>query len=225
MPPLPESQYVEDTTISPDNLLCTVAEEIKTLRANTLQLTSESHSMFRKFPPVSQSILNSLPGNHRCVDCGNLHPEWATVTYGALLCIGCSGRHRRMGVNTSYVKSLTMDSWSDKEVLAMLEGGNKQLSDFFKRHSLIPSRSSVSCDKAYRQQYDRVYRTNAASFYKKNLSKHVDNIRESGDYRGRESYRNTPNKYGTKKIKNNNESLLPPSSTTEGLRRRVQVNA
>ena len=101
MPPLPESQYVEDTTISPDNLLCIVAEEIKTLRANTLQLTSESHSMFRKFPPVSQSILNSLPGNHRCVDCGNLHPEWATVTYGALLCIGCSGRHRRMGVNVS----------------------------------------------------------------------------------------------------------------------------
>ena len=121
-----------------------------------------------------------------------------------------------------------MDSWSDKEVLAMLEGGNKQLSDFFKRHSLIPCRSSASCDKVYKQQYDRVYRTNAASFYRKNLSKHVDHIRESGDYRGRESYRNTPNQYGTKKIKKSSLSTSPStstSSTTEGLRRRLQVNS
>ena len=119
-----------------------------------------------------------------------------------------------------------MDSWSDKEVLAMLEGGNKQLSDFFKRHSLIPCRSSASCDKVYKQQYDRVYHTNAASFYRKNLSKHVDHIRESGDYRGRESYRNTPNQYGTKKIKSKSSlSTTTSSSTTEGLRRRVQVNS
>jgi len=127
-----------------------------------------------------------------------------------------------MGVNVSYVKSVTMDSWSDKEVLAMLEGGNKQLSDFFKRHSLLPCPSSVSGDELYKR-YDRLYCTNAALFYRKNLSKHVQLIRDSGHYRGRESYRNSPNNYGRKKIKSTDPLPSPP--TKDGLRTRVRVNA
>ena len=129
MPPLPESQYEEDTSMSSDNLICIVAEEINTLRATKLQLTSESHSMFRKFPPASRSILNSLPGNHRCVDCGDLHPEWATVTYGALLCIGCSGRHRRMGVNVSIIQYLfSFDTHTHKQMMSLVLSNMKLIS-------------------------------------------------------------------------------------------------
>lgn len=49
-------------------------------------------------PPACGLLLRSLAGNDRCVDCGARHPEWATVSYGALICLECSGRHRSLGV-------------------------------------------------------------------------------------------------------------------------------
>jgi len=218
MAPLPESQF-SDQNISSESLLCVATAEINELRAIPLKLTVEPTSHRQRFPPTCRSILNDLPGNKRCVDCNCVGPQWATVTYGALLCIECSGRHRRLGVKVSYVKSLDMDSWSDTEILAMLEGGNKQMSDFFSRHLLLPGRVLLT-NEELSEQAERLYRTNAALFYRKNLSKHVQKIRDSGDYKGRESYRNAPNNYGHKRGKTA-ELLTSPKSTC--IRRRVQV--
>lgn len=218
MAPLPENQF-SDENLSSESLLCLASAEINELRAIPLKLTSDLTSYRQRFPPICRSILNDLPGNNRCLDCNCVGPQWATVTYGALLCIECSGRHRRLGVRTSYVKSLDMDSWSDTEVLAMLEGGNKQMSDFFSRHLLLSGRVLLT-NKELTEQAETLYRTNAARFYRKNLSKHVQKIRDSGDYKGRRSYRNTPNNYGSKREKT---SELSTSVKATGIRRRVQV--
>uniref|UniRef100_A0A7S2R4Y6 Arf-GAP domain-containing protein n=1 Tax=Eucampia antarctica TaxID=49252 RepID=A0A7S2R4Y6_9STRA len=218
MPPLPDYQF-HDENISSESLLFVAASELNELRAIPLKLTSDPFSHRQRFPSTCRSILDKLPGNNRCVDCNGFGPEWATVTYGALLCIECSGRHRRLGVKVSYVKSIDMDSWSDAEVLAMLEGGNKQVSDFFERHSLLPGRTLLT-NAELSKQTERLYRTNAALFYRKNLSKHVRKIRESGGYKGRKSYRNAPNNYGEKNAKSSELSSSPEST---GIRRRVQV--
>eukprot|EP00553_Chaetoceros_curvisetus_P002685 CAMPEP_0204622976 /NCGR_PEP_ID=MMETSP0717-20131115/8699_1 /ASSEMBLY_ACC=CAM_ASM_000666 /TAXON_ID=230516 /ORGANISM="Chaetoceros curvisetus" /LENGTH=107 /DNA_ID=CAMNT_0051637889 /DNA_START=248 /DNA_END=571 /DNA_ORIENTATION=- len=70
-----------------------------------------------------------------------------------------------------------MDSWSHRNVLAMLEGGNKQCSDFFDRHGL-PSDN-------HDQEVDR-YQTNAAMFYRNNLSLHIKHVEDLGEYKGRD---------------------------------------
>lgn len=38
--------------------------------------------------------------------------QWASVNNGILLCLNCSGVHRSFGVRVSFVRSITMDSWS-----------------------------------------------------------------------------------------------------------------
>jgi hypothetical protein len=98
--------------------------------------TSSPRRTFQSFPPACYRLLLQLPGNGRCMDCYHRNPQWATVSYGALLCLQCSGHHRSFGVNTSCVRSLTLDEWSLEEVLSMLEGGNEQLTSFFERHRL-----------------------------------------------------------------------------------------
>jgi hypothetical protein len=70
------------------------------------------------------------------------------------------------------------------QVLAMLEGGNEQLSQFFTRHKM----STTDYNNNETPVLDR-YKTKAASFYKQHLAKHVQEVAEGGVYMGREASR------------------------------------
>jgi Arf-GAP/coiled-coil/ANK repeat/PH domain-containing protein len=54
-------------------------------------------------------ILQRVPGNDFCADCGAAEPDWASLNLGILLCIECSGVHRNLGVQISKVtKSMNL---------------------------------------------------------------------------------------------------------------------
>ena len=172
------------------------------MRATCSSAAGTLHPM----PPACARLLRTLPGNDECIDCGARHPEWATVSYGALICLECSGRHRRLGVQVrafehcvtlanSRVTLLTIyflsclnrlplfvpSSWiigHKNKSLSLLEGGNFQLAQFFARHDMkdIP---------------DRRYKTKAARFYRENLGKHAQQVKGLGFYPGREASRRT----------------------------------
>ncbi|KAF1793939.1 PDZ domain [Phytophthora cactorum] len=77
-----------------------------------------------RLSPAMEVAIRLLPGNDRCVDCKAVCPQWAGVSFGVLLCLACAGKHRSLGVQTSFVKSLVMDAWSANEVCALELGGN-----------------------------------------------------------------------------------------------------
>ncbi|KAK9244482.1 hypothetical protein V1506DRAFT_541432 [Lipomyces tetrasporus] len=70
--------------------------------------------------------LSELPENRKCADCGARNPGWASWNLGVFLCIRCGGIHRKMGTHISKVKSLSVDSWTIEQILAMKEMGNKK---------------------------------------------------------------------------------------------------
>ena len=112
-----------------------------TTNNNSLDLQQSQHVVREKFPPACRALLQTLAGNRKCLDCASTRdpPEWAAISYGALVCIHCSGRHRALGVAVSQVRSVSMDHWTYREIVCMLEGGNTQLEGFFHRHALTKS--------------------------------------------------------------------------------------
>ena len=55
--------------------------------------------------------LRQIDGNEKCADCNSLHPDWASINLGILICIECSGIHRKLGSHISRVRSLELDDW------------------------------------------------------------------------------------------------------------------
>lgn len=67
-------------------------------------------------------VLMNKPENQTCADCPERQPRWASlivppagsppgsIPMGALVCLECSGSHRRLGVHISFVRSINLDS-------------------------------------------------------------------------------------------------------------------
>merc|ERR1712151_558091 len=87
-------------------------------------------------------VLMAKAENQVCADCPERQPRWASlikmpgsppgsIPCGAFVCLECSGSHRRLGVHIAFVRSINLDSWKEKEVLAMENGGNKRINEIF----------------------------------------------------------------------------------------------
>ncbi|GMH63781.1 hypothetical protein TrRE_jg8203 [Triparma retinervis] len=133
-------------------------ELIENVRDELNSINSTSTPTSSSFPASSLTFLRTLPGNAACIDCEAPDTSWCSLTYGVLMCLNCSGKHRGLGVGLSYVRSINMDSFTSPEILQMLEGGNGQFRDFLSRQSVtVGSNGSEGM---------RVYRTKAARYYR-----------------------------------------------------------
>ena len=76
--------------------------------------------------------LMKIKENKRCFDCNVKSCQWASINNGIFLCTNCSGIHRGLGVDKSYIRSILWDNWTDNQLEFMKKGGNKNLKDFLK---------------------------------------------------------------------------------------------
>ena len=105
--------------------------------------------------PIFVKLLAN-PDNYSCFECNSKNVQWASVTNGIFICMNCSGMHRGFGVELSFVRSITMDEWSDFQLSCMQLGGNARLRIFLKKYNIDLSESNKK-DK---------YKTKACRFYR-----------------------------------------------------------
>lgn len=106
--------------------------------------------------------------NKFCVDCGAPNPQWATIPYSVFICLQCAGLHRGLGVHISFVRSITMDEWTEEQMKKMRIGGNLPFKTFMKDYTPVEQ-------GGYREGMgiSEKYHTWAAAQYKEKLAAEV----------------------------------------------------
>ena len=105
----------------------------------------------------------SIPGNSNCIDCNAEKPKWASLNNGIFLCLKCAGVHRSLGVDISTIRSLQIDSWTDKQILYLSKGGNEK----FKKN-LSDYQIDINAPT------DLKYKSKASDYYRKFLKNEVE---------------------------------------------------
>ena len=91
--------------------------------------------------------------------------EWASVSYGIVLCIDCALLHKsELSPNISRIKSLTMPYWSYEEAMLMAIGGNNNFEILLKSYGIEVknlSKYSYICVDYYKQfLFNEAYKHN-----------------------------------------------------------------
>jgi hypothetical protein len=102
--------------------------------------------------------LAAVPGNGRCADCRGAAPEWASTTFGVLLCIDCAGVHRSLGSHVSRVRSLLYDEWGPELRAMMRLLGNRRVNAWLEPRLSAADRHALDRAALIRAKYiDRAY--------------------------------------------------------------------
>lgn len=114
-------------------------------------------------PEIAELMKNSY--NTRCIDCNSSGSQWVSLNNGVFLCLECSGIHRGYGVNISYIKSITLDTFADEQILYLKKGGNEYLIEFLNQYGIFPDKIN---DK------EKFYKSKVMSYYRRYLSSLVN---------------------------------------------------
>ena len=70
--------------------------------------------------------IKKKPENKVCADCNEKNPSWASLSFGSLVCLRCSGIHRNMSTKITRIKSTELDEFQNEWIELLDHIGNQK---------------------------------------------------------------------------------------------------
>lgn len=125
--------------------------------------------------------LRIIRENTVCFDCSNTRPTWASVNHGVFLCLDCSATHRSMGVHLSFVRSIDLDEWTQRQIDAMKIGGNGAAKNYFRKHGVAIDTKGEGVEKKYKSKVAQSYRAELAKLVEAEAQKRGEGTANSSE--------------------------------------------
>ena len=100
-----------------------------------------------------QSLL-SLPGNNKCLECGDTSVEWVSFPTSIFICSPCGRQHKGF-IKKPIVKSLSISEFTEKEISKLSIGGNDRFLSILKEYNIPLSEPNI----------ENKYSTFASAYY------------------------------------------------------------
>ena len=100
-----------------------------------------------------QSLL-SIPGNNKCLECGNTSIEWVSFPTSIFLCQSCSREHKSFSKKET-IKSLSISEFTERELSKLSIGGNDRYLSILKEYNISITEPNI----------ENKYLTFATAFY------------------------------------------------------------
>ncbi|XP_072927477.1 arf-GAP with GTPase, ANK repeat and PH domain-containing protein 1-like isoform X2 [Hemitrygon akajei] len=104
---------------------------------------------------VAIQAIRNAKGNSFCVDCNAANPTWASLNLGALICIECSGIHRKLGTHLSRVRSLDLDDWPLELTLVLTSIGNEMANSMWEKNTQGRNKPTPESTREERENWIR----------------------------------------------------------------------
>ncbi len=89
---------------------------------------------------------------------GARNPQWASINNGIFICVNWVALHRGLGAHISFVRSVNLDEWNERQLKCMSVGGNAKLKEFFEIYDLDT------------ETIDYKYNTKVGDYYRKKVN-------------------------------------------------------
>lgn len=169
-------QFSVSTVEAKDKLISAINEVINEAKAELERLESsggdtaggsDNNSLGDQDSPIAHICLRE--GNHFCADCSAPHPRWISINNLVLICTECSGIHRSLGVEHSFVQSVTLDAIAPEVLDALLHGHTTAEINDEKLEYSVPEEIIKPCPdstREFKETYIRLKYVDKAFVYK-----------------------------------------------------------
>ncbi|EJS42039.1 sps18p [Saccharomyces arboricola H-6] len=102
-------------------------------------------------------------GNNKCFECKSVNPQFISCSFGIFVCVNCANLLRGLDAKLFCVKSITMDSFEEKDIRRIEKSGNFRFGCFLSKNGILQNGISL------REKYDNLF----AKSYRRRLTNEV----------------------------------------------------
>ncbi|CAI1673592.1 hypothetical protein SEUBUCD650_0N01260 [Saccharomyces eubayanus] len=104
-----------------------------------------------------------VAGNNKCFECKSANPQFVSSSFGIFICVNCANLLRGLDANLFYVKSITMDSFEEKDIRKVEKSGNFRFGCFLSKNGIMQNGTPL------RDKYDNLF----AKSYRRRLNNEI----------------------------------------------------